>query len=110
MQKKNKILGSVLGKPLQETGEDLVKVADATGKQAEILQQYEKSVFPQTVEVFDEAVKSFELSAKTLDAVSDDSRTNILVLSLLAGVFFLLNGAALIWLGFRFDNRKTETV
>ena len=110
MQKKNKILGSVLGKPLQETGEDLAKIAAATEKQAEILQQYEKSVYPQTVEVFDEAVKSFELSAKTLDAVADDSRTNILVLALLAGIFFLLNGAALIWLGFRFDNRKTETV
>lgn len=110
MQKKNKFLGGVLGKPLQETGEDLAKIAAATEKQAEILQQYEKSVYPQTVEVFDEAVKSFELSAKTLDAVADDSRTNILVLALLAGIFFLLNGAALIWLGFRFDNRKTETV
>lgn len=99
-----------LGVSLQEIGQDFSAVAAATEKQAEILQQYEKSVYPQTVEVFDEAVKSFELSAKTLDAVSDDSSTNLLVLSLLAGVFFLLNGAALIWLGFRIDGRKTETV
>ena len=90
-----------LREPLQETGQSLASVSAATKEQAEILEQYEKSVFPQTIEVFDESIKSFELSAKTLDEMSDRGTNNFLILCLLAGVFFLLNGIALILIGIR---------
>lgn len=86
---------------LQETGQSLFTIAAATKEQAAILEQYEKSVFPQTIEMFDESIKSFELGAKTLDEVSDNGANNVLMLCLLAGAFFLLNGIALVLIGCR---------
>ena len=100
MGEANPFLG-MIGRPIQDSGQHFFTVSAMVGKQAELLEQYEKSVFPQTVEALDEAAKAFEISAKTLDAMSDGGDTSLLVLSLLAGIFFLLNGVALIGIGFR---------
>lgn len=108
MEETNPFLG-IIGQPIQDSGQHFSTISAIVRKQAELLEQYEKSVFPQTVEAFDEAIKSLESSAKTLDEVSDKGRTDLLLLPLLAGIFFLLNGAALICIGFRLSGPSPRT-
>ena len=97
-----------LREPLQETGQSLASVAAATKAQAEILEQYQESVYPQTIAGFNEAISSFEMSAKTLDEVSGNGTNNILTLGLLAGVFFLLNGIGMILIGCGFGGQGSK--
>ena len=84
-----------LGVTLNESGQDINAVATALTQQSELLEQYQQEVYPQTLSSFDEAIKALDIGADALEAISSSSKANFTSIVFLAGLFFFLNGIAL---------------
>jgi hypothetical protein len=80
---------------LDESGQDINAVAAALKQQSELLEQYQQEVYPQTLSAFDEAIKALDMGACAMEDMSTSSKANFTSIVFLMGLFFLLNGIAL---------------
>ena len=81
-----------LGSAMEATSKHLNDVSISIHKQAEILKGYEKNILPETQKGFDSVAASVNEAKTFLENLNTESQSNIKIVSLLAGIFFILNG------------------
>lgn len=81
-----------LGDSMVDMSNHLNDVSNALFLQSKILKEYGENVLPRTREGFDSAADSLRKTKGFLENLEQESRNNVRMVSILAGIIFLLNG------------------
>lgn len=87
-----------VGKHLCSVGEALKATSKALDKQADVLQDYQTKVYPQTELGFEKVQKAFSFASEKLNDLENSSRSNLRKISYVSSIIFFLNGFVLILL------------
>ena len=96
------------GKWVSELSNSVKNVSISLHEQANILNDYEMNVMPKTKEGFDSTISSFRETSKFLKTLQKETRSNVSILSAIAGIIFFLNGITLLVIAHALPTARKE--